>query len=146
MAMAKQSNGLEELRDVLGAADVVLQTWEEFQEALAKAEARGQVRAGMVTALEEVPLQPEEAGMPEGAVVPECRGSSSAEGVAPEGMRKPASGQAHSSGMGQINSDGAREVPPLSVVSTFVPGEPQVITLHLGGQWGIKLSPCSLNE
>ena len=56
VAMAKQSSGLEELRDVLGAADVVLQMWEEFQQALAKAEARGQARAGMVAALEKVPL------------------------------------------------------------------------------------------
>ena len=56
--MARQSSWLEELKDVLGAADVVVQTREEFEEALAKAEAGGQVCAGAMTMLEEVPLQP----------------------------------------------------------------------------------------
>ena len=73
--MARQSSGLEEL----GAADVVLQTWEEFQEALAKAEARGQARAGAMSVLEEAAFQPGEASLPVGAVVPgsRCLGSSS---------------------------------------------------------------------
>ena len=44
--MARQSSELEELKDVLGVADVVVHTKEEFEEASAKAEARGQVRAG----------------------------------------------------------------------------------------------------
>ena len=96
----------------------------------------------MVSVLEEVPLQPGEGGMPEGVEVPESMGTSS---MGPEGMRKPASSQTFSSGMGQEDGDGARDVPPLSVISTFLPGEPQVITLHLGGQWGIKVSPCCFN-
>ena len=129
-------------------ADVVLQTREEFQEALAKSEARGQARAGMMSALEEIPLQPVEAGMQEGAVVPgsSSMGTSPMGGAVPVGMRKPESSQTFSSGMGQEDSDGAGDVPPLSVIFTFVPREPQVITLHLGGQWGIKMSPCCIDK
>ena len=147
VAMARRSNGLEGLKDVLGVADVVVQTRKEFNEALAKAEARGQARAGTMTVLEEVPLQPEEASLPEEAVVPgsRCWGSSAMGNAAPRGTRKPTSSQSVSSGVKQGNSDEARDVPLLSVISTFVPGEPQVITLHLSGQWGIKVSPCSVN-
>ena len=53
MAMARQSSALNELKDVLGAADVVVQMRKEFEEALAKAEARGQAHAGAMTVLEE---------------------------------------------------------------------------------------------
>ena len=90
----------------------------------------------MVSVPEEVPLHPGEAGMPEGAVVPgsSSMGASSMGGAAPGGMRKPVSSQIFSSEMGQENSDGARGVQLLSFISSFVPGEPQVITLHLGGQ------------
>ena len=133
--MARQSSRLEELKDVLGAADVVVQMREVFEEAVAKAEARGQVRAGAMTVLEEVSLQPGEASLPEGVVVlgSRCLGTSAIGEAAPRGMRKPASSQTISSGMWQEDGDEAGDVPPLSVISTFVPGEPQVITLHLGG-------------
>ena len=60
VAMARQSSGLDELKDVLGGTDVVVQTREEFEEALAKAEAWGQAHAGAMAVLKEVPLQPEE--------------------------------------------------------------------------------------
>ena len=146
--MVRQSSGLEELRDVLGAADVVLQMTEEFQEALAKAEAGGQVRAGAMSVLEEVLLQPRKTSLPEGAVVrgSRCSGTLSMGGAVPNGMRKPASSQTFSSGIGQEDSDGTGDVPPLSVISTFVPQESQVIILHLGGQWGIKVSPCCIDK
>ena len=55
MAMVRQSSGLDELKDVLGAADVVVQRREEFEEALAKAEARGEAPAGAMTVLERYP-------------------------------------------------------------------------------------------
>ena len=108
VAMVRQSSGLEELRDVLRVADVVVQTREEFQEALAKAEARGQVRAGVMSVLEEVPRQPGEASLPEGAVVPgsRCWGSSAMGGAAPEGMRKPSSSQTFSLWMGKRTAMG----------------------------------------
>ena len=85
VAMARQSSGLEELKDVLGVADVVVQRREEFKEALAKAKARGQARPGAMTMLEEVPLQSEEASLPQGAVVPgsRCSGSSAMGEAAP---------------------------------------------------------------
>ena len=67
--MARQTSGLEELKDVLGVADVVVQMREEFEEALSKAEARGQARAGVMTMLEEVTLRAEES-LPQGGVVP----------------------------------------------------------------------------
>ena len=126
---------------------MVVQTREELEEALAKAEARGQARAGVMTMLEEVPLQSEEVSLPPGAVVPgsRCSGSSAMWEAVPWGMKKSAARQSVGSGMEQGNSDMARDALPLSVISTFVPGEPQVITLHLGGQWGIKVLPCSVN-
>ena len=118
---------------------MVVQTREEFEEALAKAKARH--------VQEEVPLQSEETSLPQGAVVPgsRCSGSSAVGEAAPWGMKKPASSQSVSSGVEQGNSDEASDAPPLSVISTFVPGEPQVITLHLYEQWGIKVSPCTVN-
>ena len=45
VAIARQTSGLEELKDVLRAAYVVVQTREDFKEALAGAEARGLARA-----------------------------------------------------------------------------------------------------
>ena len=47
VAMARQTSRLQELKDVLRVADVVVQTREEFEEALARAEAGGQAHAEM---------------------------------------------------------------------------------------------------
>ena len=97
--------------------------------------------------LEEVPLQSEEACLPQGAVVPgsKCSGSSAMGEAVPRGMKKPASSQSVSSGVEQWSSDEARDVLLLSVISMFVPGEPQVISSHLSGQLGIKVLPCSVS-
>ena len=65
--------------------------------------------------------------------------------VASRGMKRPKSCQSSSSWVEQGHSEGAGHVPPQAVISTFVTGEPKVITLHLGGQWGIRVSPCSVN-
>ena len=85
--------------------------------------------------LGEVPLQGEEASLPHGVVV---TGSESSESpamgkVTSKGMSRPTSSQSAGSGVVQQDSERAGDVLLLSVTSTFVPGEPPVTTLHLGG-------------
>ena len=89
----------------------------------------------------------EEASLPQGVVVPGSKSSESPAMVeaASRGMKKPASCQSASSVVVQRDTEGAGDMPPLSVISTFVAWEPQVITLHLGGQWGLGVSQCSVN-
>ena len=97
--------------------------------------------------LGEVPLQGEEVSLPQGVVVPEGEGAESpAAGKAtPKGMSRSTSSQSSSSGVVEQDSERAGICHHLSVTSMVMPGEPQVITLHLGGQWGIRVSLCSVN-
>ena len=77
VAMARQTSGLKELMEVLGVADVVVQTCCNVKEALAKAEFRGWMCADSeMSMLGEIPLQVEEASLPQEAVVLGSRVSS----------------------------------------------------------------------
>ena len=120
VAVDKQISVLKELKDVLEAADMVVLTHCELEEALAKAESRGWACADAeMSVLGEVPLQGEEASLPQGVVV--SSESPATEEMMSKGMMRPTSNQ--SAGSGVVQQDSKRDVLPLSVTSTLVPGE-----------------------
>ena len=48
--------------------------------------------------------------------------------------------------VGTKTAEAQLSTPPLLCTSIFKPGEPHTVTIHTGGDWGIKISTCEISK
>ena len=147
LTLAKDPSNHDELKEVLSQAGLILHTKEEFSNLLSEAEAKGTKQTQAATS-EVIPVAEESGVFPDAegdAVVPAempvqevelgvlgdvpemCDNSNSVTETVPE---------ARESVVGA-------ELPPLCVTSKYSTSG-QTVTIHLGGKFGITVTPCLL--
>ena len=138
LAVARDEGLRGEMREVLQSAGLRVQTQLEWESEVQAAEARGRREASTAgvairqsRSLEGVP------GSPAAGVAPLV--GDSAEAV-PALARGP---EGTSLGVASVESAGAP--PALVMSSVYREGEPQEVTLHAGGPWGLRIVPCRIS-
>lgn len=161
MSVAKDPECLGELKEILAQAGLVLQTREERDEDLADAEARGRMLAdetislrcgddsscSVGTDLEGVGVCPS----PVQEVPPSLEGSCFSDEVSVKSPRVAVASEGFAANqvLGETAGVQATEkvqMPPLYVTSSFRSGEAQTVTIHVGKKFGIRVTPCLVDE
>lgn len=133
VAVAVDEDIRDEVKEVLRSGGLLLHTQAEWDIAIQEAEERGRIQATASPVLGSLP-SPRLAVEAEGPTGPAGTPRSTARLPTPE----------PGTSLGPVTSPAEKtfsSAPPLVVSSVFKEGEPQVVTVHSGGVWGLRIQP-----
>ena len=124
LTVARDESVRKDLKAVLATSGLVLQTQTEWEQNLEAAEAKGRSHASQV--LQSADSSPPVLDQAPPAPLPVVQDVPATFPSVPQPTSP---------------VEVPTSVPPLCVTSHFEEGKPQIITLHSGGSWGIRISP-----
>ena len=152
LAVAREEELRKDLKEVMLSAGLVLRSQQEWQQELEAAEARGRDQMNQQPTrmtspppvLDRVPSEgtASPASQPAVEEVGLVSAPSSASSTAVLNVPPPPAPVVPP----VPSTQQPVSVPPLFISSHFEEGQPQVITLHSGGSWGIKIVPCQMTS